>query len=65
MRKAKNGITATVIAFVTMVLFSSHALGLTGEEVAMEVEKARRGFSDSKSRLVMTLINASGAKSLR
>jgi hypothetical protein len=65
MRKAKNGITATVIAFFTMVLFSSHALGLTGEEVAMEVEKARRGFSDSKSRLVMTLINASGAKSLR
>ena len=65
MRKAGNVWFAAVITLLTMVVVSSDAFGLTGEEVAMEVEKARRGFSDSKSKLVMTLINASGAKSLR
>jgi len=56
---------ATAIALLSVVLLSARAFSLTGEEVAVEVEKARRGFSDSKSRLVMTLINASGDKSLR
>ena len=65
MKKARKSFFAAVIILLTIILFSVHAFGLTGEEVAMEVEKARRGFSDSKSRLVMTLINASGAKSLR
>jgi hypothetical protein len=65
MRKARNVWFAAVITLLTMGLVSTDAFGLTGDEVAMEVEKARRGFSDSKSRLVMTLINASGAKSLR
>ena len=65
MRKARKTLFAAVIALLTIMLFSTHAFSLTGEEVAVEVEKARRGFSDSKSRLVMTLINASGAKSLR
>jgi outer membrane lipoprotein-sorting protein len=65
MRKAGNVWFAAVITLLTMGLVSTDAFGLTGAEVAMEVEKARRGFSDSKSKLVMTLINASGAKSLR
>jgi hypothetical protein len=65
MRKAGNVWFAAVVTFFTIILFSAHSFGLTGEEVAMEVEKARRGFLDSKSKLVMTLINASGAKSLR
>jgi outer membrane lipoprotein-sorting protein len=65
MRKARYASAATALTFFAMVFISSHAFGLTGDEVAMEVEKARRGYLDSKSRLVMTLINASGAKSLR
>jgi outer membrane lipoprotein-sorting protein len=65
MRKVRYTAAATALTFFTTVFIASYAFGLTGDEVAMEVEKARRGFSDSKSKLVMTLINASGAKSLR
>jgi len=65
MRKARYASAATALTFFAMVFISSHAFGLTGDEVAMKVEKARRGFLDSQSKLVMTLINSSGAKSLR
>ena len=65
MGKVRKTLFAAAITLITIFLFSGHAFSLTGEEVAMEVEKARRGFLDSKSKLVMTLINASGAKSLR
>jgi outer membrane lipoprotein-sorting protein len=41
------------------------SFALSGEEVAMKVERARRGFKDSRSMLLMTLINASGAASWR
>ncbi|MBW1771832.1 MAG: outer membrane lipoprotein-sorting protein [Deltaproteobacteria bacterium] len=56
-----------IIAAASLLLFTtpSHSFSMTGDEVAMAVEKARRGFKDSESKLVMTLINASGAKSLR
>lgn len=65
MRNGTKTLFAAAIAFLSIVLLSTHAFSLTGKEVAMEVEKARRGFVDSKSSLVMTLINASGTKSLR
>ena len=65
MRKVRKTLFAAAFTLITIFLFSGHVFSLTGEEVAKEVEKARRGFLDSKSELVMTLINASGAKSLR
>ena len=64
--KKSNFIRLTIsVALLSLLPNFSAASAMTGEEVAMEVEKARRGFLDSRSVLLMTLINSSGAESIR